>query len=80
MIAVVRGVMAAATASGSIRPSLRTSANTGVAPARTIAAVEATKELGGVMTSSPGFTPAAMSPKINASVPELSVTACLVPT
>src|SRR5216684_2093649 len=53
MIAAVRGVTAAVTASGSMRPSRRTSAKTGVAPVRTIAAVEATKEFGGVMTSSP---------------------------
>ena len=58
MIAAVRGVTAAATASGSMSSSPRTSAKTGVAPVRTIAAVEATKEFGGVITSSPGPMPA----------------------
>ena len=49
MIALVRGVIAAATAAGSMFWSSRTSANTGLAPAATIAAVEATNEFGGVM-------------------------------
>ena len=80
MTAAVRGVTAAVTASGSMRPSRRTSAKTGVAPARTIAAVEATKEFGGVMTSSPGPIPAAIIPNMSASVPELSATAWRVPT
>src|SRR5262249_12370086 len=42
---------------------------------RTMAAVEGRKELGGVMTSSPGPIPAATIPKISASVPEPSATA-----
>src|SRR5258708_7482644 len=79
MMAAVRGVTAAATASGSSSPSGRTSANTGIAPALTIAAVEATKEFGGVMISSPAPRPAAIMPKVSASVPELSVTAWLAP-
>ena len=54
MIALVRGVTAASTAAGSMFWSGSTSAKIGVAPTATIAAVEATNEFGGVITSSPG--------------------------
>ena len=80
MIARVRGVTAAAIASGSMFWSSRTSANTGVAPTATIVAVEATNEFGGVITSSPGPRPSARMPRISASVPELSATTWPTPT
>ena len=79
MIALVRGVMARSIFSGSMFWSASTSAKTGVAPSWTIAAVEATKELGGVMTSSPGPMPPTFMASISASVPELSATASAAP-
>ena len=45
------------------------STKTGFAPICTIAAVDATKEFGGVITSSPGLIPKATKPHTNASVP-----------
>ena len=44
-----------------------------------IAAVDATKEFGGVITSSPGPMSSAFMARISASVPELSVTTCGAP-
>ena len=46
----------------------------------TIAAVDATNEFGGVITSSPALSPSARMPRMSASVPELSATTCRTPT
>ena len=53
-----------------------TSANTGVAPRRTIAPAVAKNENGVVTTSSPGPTPQAISAASSASVPDETPTAC----
>ena len=79
MIAFVLGVIALAIFSGSIFWSASTSAKTGVAPSCTMVAVEATKELGGVMTSSPLPMPETIMASNRASVPELSAIASAVP-
>ena len=79
MMARVRGPIAAATAAGSMFWSGSTSANTGRAPASTMAPAEAMKELGAVMTSSPGPMPAALRPRLRASVPEFRATAWSTP-
>ena len=79
MIARVRGVMAASIRSGSMFWSASTSTKTGRAPRWQIVAVEATNELGGVITSSPRPTPASFSASNRASVPELRATAWPTP-
>ena len=79
MIALVLGVIALAIFSGSTFWSASTSAKTGVAPSCTMVAVEATKELGGVMTSSPLPMPETSMASSSASVPELSAIASAVP-
>ena len=69
--ALVRGVIAAATASTStlsVRGSMST--KTGCARSYRIALADATKENGEVMTSSPSATPTARSARCSAAVPE----------
>ena len=81
MIATVRGVIAAATASGS-RQKLpgSMSANTGVAPTSRTALALAAKEKDGTMTSSPGPRLSAIRESWSAEVPELTATQCRPPT
>ena len=81
MIARVRGVSAASTASGSIRyvPSSAQSASTGVAPARQTASAVAMNVLAGTMHSSPAPTPSARNAISIASVPLATPTQCRVP-
>ena len=55
------------------------STNTGVAPMRSMASPVAKNVNDDVMTSSPGFTPAARSPMIRASVPEFTPMQCSTP-
>ena len=77
MIAAVRGVIAAATASGSRQKvSGSMSAKTGVAPTRRTALAVAAKENDGTITSSPGPMPSAISVSCSAEVPELTATQC----
>ncbi len=74
MMALVRGVIAASTLLMSrlcVRASI--SANTGFAPHSRITLDVATHELGVVMTSSPGPTPAMRSPISRVQEPELNV-------
>ena len=81
MIATVRGVIAAATASGSrqnVPASM--SAKTGVAPTRRTALALAANENDGTMTSSPGPKPSAISESWSADVPEFTATQCRPPT
>ena len=76
MIARVRGVMAARTASGSrlyVTGSISTS--TGVAPTRDTHPAVAKKEYVLVTTSSPGPMPSAISTASSASVPDDTLTA-----
>ncbi len=76
MIALVRGVMAASTAFGSmVAPSGSISTSTGFAPARSIAEAVATKVMVVVITSSPGPMSSAFSAMCSAAVPELQATA-----
>ena len=71
MIAFVRSVIAASTASRSIRPVPGSeSTNTGVAPVCRIALAEAAKVIVGTITSSPSPTSSASSPSISAAVQE----------
>jgi len=56
-----------------------TSTNTGLAPSRTIISAVATNVNGHVITSSPGFSPIAISAICSASVPLPQVTHCLTP-
>jgi hypothetical protein len=74
MMARVRGVMAASTASRSmLRESSPTSTNTGRAPTRTITFAVATKLIAGVMTSSPAPIPQASSAISRPAVAEVWV-------
>ncbi|TXT21923.1 MAG: hypothetical protein FD138_3921 [Planctomycetota bacterium] len=71
MIAFVRGVIAASTASGStLNVTGSMSTNTGFAPSRQIELAVAKNVNGLVMTSSPGPTPSAIRARISASVPD----------
>ena len=81
MIAVVRGVIAASMSFGSmlyVRGSMST--NTGVAPANMIEFAVAMKVYDGQITSSPGFTPAAISARCSPVVALLQAMPCLAPT
>src|SRR5439155_2902515 len=62
------------------RSSLRTSANTGVAPAWRITFAVAGHVIGVVITSSPGPTPSASSERWRAAVPEATARQCFAPT
>ena len=80
MIALVRAVMAASSFETSILAvSSSTSTNTALAPSSTIISAVAMKVNGVVMTSSPGFTPSAISAISSASVPEATLTQCAAP-
>ena len=71
MIAVVRAVIAAATAAGStLKVSGSMSTSTGVAPTRETQPAVAKNEKVGVITSSPGPIPSAISAASSASVPD----------
>ena len=81
MIALVRAVIAARTAAGSmlnVTGSMSTS--TGVAPTRDDAPAVAKNEKVGVITSSPGPTPSAISASRSASVPDERPTAWRMPS
>src|SRR5581483_6325247 len=80
MIARVRGVIAAATAAGSIvrRPG-STSARTGVPPAWITALIVAGNVIAGAITSSPGPTPSARRARWRPAVHEPTAIACAVP-
>jgi hypothetical protein len=81
MIAFVRGVSAAATASGSSHGSVvpTTSAKTGVAPVYATALTVATKVIEGTTTSSPGPRPAAAQARCSAAVPLVTARAWRAP-
>ena len=80
MIARVRGVIAAAIRRTSmLHVSGSTSTNTGFPPSSTIISAVATNVNGHVITSSPGFSPIAISAIWSASVPLLHVMQCLAP-
>ena len=69
----MREVIAAATASGSMfAVSNDTSAKTMVAPNNAAVACVAMNVIGGVITSSPGFSPIAAYAQCSAAVPELT--------
>ncbi len=75
MIALVRFVMARSNSAGSIlKSSGRISMNTGLAPSLEIAPAVAKKVKGTVTTSSPAFTPKAISASNSASLPEATPT------
>jgi Transmembrane secretion effector len=77
MTAAVRGVIAAATAPGSMQKVAGSmSANTGVARARAATPAVAAKEKEGTITSSPGPMPRARRDSHRAAVPELTATQC----
>ena len=81
MIALVRGVIAAAACAGSmlnVAGSMSTS--TGVAPTRTTAPAVAKNENVVVTTSSPALMPSAISASSSASVPDDTAIACLTPS
>src|SRR5258706_13340229 len=74
MIAFVRGVIFLATSAGSIKPeSGSISAQTGIAPRRTITPFVAVQVCGVVMTSSSGSTPQECRARSSAAVQELAV-------
>ena len=76
MIAAVRGVMAARTASGSrLKVTGSTSTNTGMAMLCSGASPLAIIEMAGTITSSPGPISSARSASTSASVPEETPTA-----
>ena len=75
-MALVLRVMRASTSTGSRVNVSSTSASTGLAPAYTMADMEATKVKPGTMTSSPGPMPNADSRIQIALVPELTASAC----
>ena len=76
MIARVRGVIAARTAAGSmLNVTGSMSTNRGVAPSRLTQPAVAKNEYVGVMTSSPGPMPSAISATSSASVPDDTATA-----
>ena len=80
MIALVRGVIAAASLRGSrLKSRGSMSTNTGRAPSRWITPAVAKKVNGVVITSSPGPTPSAISAASSASVPEETATARFTP-
>ena len=80
MIARVRGVIAASMAAGSsVSRAGSMSANTGVAPAITIARALKAAESGAVITSSPAPMPSARSVSASASVPVPTPTANRAP-
>src|SRR5215204_1382748 len=81
MIAFVRSVTPALTASGSMfRSDSRTSTKTGVAPAWTTTFAVAGQVIGVVITSSPGPIPSATRVRCIAAVPEETASACFAPT
>ncbi|AOB37177.1 Uncharacterised protein [Bordetella holmesii] len=80
MMALVRGVMRdSISATLMLHVSGSTSTKTGTAPSKAITSAVATKVKDVVMTSSPAFTPRAISAMSRASVPEATVTQCLAP-
>ena len=77
-MALVFSVMAASIKAGSmLQVSGWISTNTGIAPISAMTSEVATKVNGVVMTSSPAFTPSAISEMSKASVPEATVMQCL---
>ena len=77
IMALVRGVITLATVAGVMFcESRQTSANTGVAPAVTMALTDAKKVRGVTITSSPAPMPSTFKAKSSASVPLDSATAC----
>ena len=80
MMALVRGVIAAAMAETSmLNVAGSISTRTGRAPSLTMAPAVAKNEYVVVMTSSPGEIPSAISASRTASVPEDTATACSTP-
>src|SRR5580765_3503806 len=80
-MAFVRGVSARAMAAGSALNVIGSmSTNTGVAPTRLTDPAVAKNENVGVITSSPGPMPSAMSTASSASVPDETVTASATPS
>ena len=80
MIARVFGVIAASIRRGSmLQVSGSMSTKTGRAPSSAITSAVAAKVKGVVITSSPAFTPSAISAISSASVPLETVTQCFVP-
>ncbi|MNR09571.1 hypothetical protein D3C85_1257780 [compost metagenome] len=80
MMALVRGVILASISETLIlQVSGSTSTNTGTAPSSTMTSAVATNVNEVVMTSSPAFTPSAISAISSASVPEATVMQCLAP-
>ena len=79
-MARVRGVIAAASRVASrLRVSASQSTSTGRAPRCSMTAAVAANVIGDVMTSSPGWTPTASSPRWSAAVHELTASACEQP-
>ncbi|MCY1202653.1 hypothetical protein D9M72_141450 [compost metagenome] len=80
MMALVRGVILASISETlMLQVSGSTSTKTGTAPSSTMTSAVATNVNEVVMTSSPAFTPSAISAISRASVPEATVTQCLAP-
>ncbi|CPN10178.1 Uncharacterised protein [Bordetella pertussis] len=80
MMALVRGVIFASISDTlMLQVSGSTSTNTGLAPSSAMTSAVATKVNEVVMTSSPAFTPSAISEISSASVPEATVMQCLAP-
>ena len=74
-MAFVRGEILASISSGSSVIELSTSEKIGTAPSRMTAPGVATNVTGGILTSSPGPTPAATRATLIAAVPEVTASA-----